>query len=121
MSALAPKGRSVKSDASAAPDGAADGHERAKDFLTAAELAALLEAAKAGRHGTRDYLLLMMVFRHGLRVSEAVSLRLDELDLDRSMVWVHCLKGGLSVQQPVAGDELRAARRYLATRQGDLP
>ena len=121
MSVLAPKRRSVKSDASAAPDGAADGHERAKDFLTAAELAALLEAAKAGRHGTRDHLLLMMMFRHGLRVSEAVSLRLDELDLDRSMLWVHRLKGGLSVQQPVAGDELRAVRRYLATRQGDLP
>ena len=121
MSALAPKRRSVKSDASAAPDGAADGHERAKDFLTAAELAALLEAAKAGRHGTRDHLLLMMMFRHGLRVSEAVSLRLDELDLDRSMLWVHRLKGGLSVQQPVAGDELRAVRRYLATQQGDLP
>lgn len=64
----------------------ADGHERAKDFLTAAELAALLEAAKAGRHGTRDHLLLMMMFRHGLRVSDAVSLRLDELDLDRSML-----------------------------------
>ena len=121
MSALAPKRRSVKSDASAAPDGAADGHERIKDFLTAAELAALLEAAKAGRHGTRDHLLLMMMFRHGLRVSEAVSLRLDELDLDRSMLWVHRLKGGLSVQQPVAGDELRAIRRYLAVRQGDLP
>ncbi len=101
--------------------GAADGHERAKDFLTAAELAALLEATKAGRHGTRDHLLLLMMFRHGLRVREAVSLRLDELDLDRSMLWVHRLKGGLSVQQPIAGDELRAIRRYLALRQGDLP
>jgi integrase len=39
------------------------------------------KAVKAGRHGTRDHLLLMMMFRHGLRVSEAVSLQLDELDL----------------------------------------
>jgi len=37
------------------------------------------------------------------------------------MLWVHRLKGGLSVQQPIAGDELRAIRRYLAVRQGDLP
>ncbi len=85
MPARALKGRSVKSAPGQDKAGAADGHERAKDFLTAAELAALLEAAKAGRHGTRDHLLLMMMFRHGLRVSEAVSVRLDELDLDRSM------------------------------------
>ncbi len=69
----------------------------------------------------RDHLLLMMMFRHGLRVSEAISLRLDELDLDRSMLWVHRLKGGLSVQQPIAGGELCAVRRYLAVRRGVLP
>jgi len=121
MPERAPRVRNVKSRPDQGAAGAADGHERAKDFLTTAALAALLEAAKAGRHGTRDNLLLMMMFRHGLRVSEAVSLRLDELDLDRSMLWVHRLKGGLSVQQPIAGDELRAVRRYLAARQGDLP
>ncbi len=121
MPTQASKGRNVKSRPGRSIVGATDGHERAKDFLTAAELASLLEAAKAGRHGTHDHLLLMMMFRHGLRVSEAVSLRMDELDLDRSMLWVHRLKGGLSVQQPIAGDELRAIRRYLAVRQGNLP
>jgi len=121
MPERAPKGRNVKSGPGQNAVVATDEHERAKDFLTAAELAALLEAAKAGRHGTRDHLLLLMMFRHGLRVSEAVSLRLDELDLDRSMLWVHRLKGGLSVQQSIAGDELRAVRRYLAMRQGELP
>jgi len=121
MPAQSPKERNVKSGPRLGATGAADGHERAKDFLTAAELAALLGAAKASRHGTRDHLLLMMMFRHGLRVSEAVGLRLDELDLDRSMLWVHRLKGGLSVQQPIAGDELRAIRRYLANRESDLP
>ena len=35
------------------------------------ELAALLEAAKAGRHGTRNHLLLTTMFRHGLRASES--------------------------------------------------
>ena len=121
MSKQAPKRQNVKSDLDQAATRATDGHERAKDFLTAAELALLMEAAKAGRHGTRDYLLLLMTFRHGLRVSEAINLRLDELDLDRSMMWVHRLKGGLSVQQPIAGDELRAIRRYLAIRKNGLP
>jgi len=121
MPARAPKGRSVESEPGQGAAGAMDGYERAKDFLTATELATLLEAAKAGRHGTRDHLLLMMMSRHGLRVSEAVGMCLDELDLDRSMLWVHRLKGGLSVQQPIAGNELRAIRRYPAVRQSDLP
>ena len=121
MAARTSKGRNVKSASGQDALGAADGHERAKDFLTTAEVAALLDAAKAGRHGARDHLLLLMMFRHGLRVSEAVGLRLDELDLHRSMLWVRRLKGGLSVQQPIAGDELRAIRRYLAVRQDELP
>lgn len=85
-----------------------DGHERAKDYLTPGEVKALLDAAKAGRHGERDHLRLMMMFRHRLRVSEATSSRRDELDLERARLWVRRLKGGLSVEQPIPGDELRA-------------
>jgi type 1 fimbriae regulatory protein FimB len=62
-----------------------------------------------------------MMFRHGLRVSEATGLRRDELDLDRARLWVRRLKGGLSVEQPIAGDELRAIKRYLTTRTDTLP
>src|SRR4051812_39012130 len=110
-----PKGRKVKSGPVGAVE-ATDRHERAKDYLSPAEMARLLDATKAGRHGVRDHLLLLMPYRHGLRVSEAVGLRRDELDLDRARLWVRRLKGGLSVEQPIAGDELRAIRRYLATR-----
>ena len=45
----------------------------------------------------------------------------DEVDLDRARLWVRRLKGGLSVEQPIAGDELRAFRRYLASREDTLP
>jgi type 1 fimbriae regulatory protein FimB len=39
----------------------------------------------------------------------------------RSRFWVERLKGSLSVEPPVAGDELRAIKRYLATREDNLP
>lgn len=113
-------GRKVKSAPVSAVE-ATDRHERAKDYLSPAEMARLLDAAKAGRHGVRDHLLSLMTYRHGLRVSEAVGLRRDDLDLDRARLWVRRLKGGLSVEQPIAGDELRAIRRYLATRSEALP
>ena len=111
------KGPNVKSHSGPVTDA----HERRRDFLGEAEVTALLDGAKAGRHGARDHLILLTMYRHGLRVSEAVGLRRDEVDLDRARLWVRRLKNGLSVEQPIAGDELRALRRYLATRKDALP
>ena len=112
-----PKRRNVKRGSVVATDA----HERRKDFLTETEMASLLEAAKRGRHGVRDHLLVLMMYRHGLRVSEAVGLRRDDVDLDQARLWVRRLKNGLAVEQPITGDELRAIKRYLATRSDRLP
>src|SRR4029077_18675141 len=52
--------RNVKSVSAAA----ADAHERGKDFLSETEIAVLLDAAKAGRYGVRDHLLILTMYRH---------------------------------------------------------
>ena len=119
------RGQIVKSGCGRGGEGslglAVDASARRKDYLAAAEIAALLYAAKAGRHGARDHLLMLTTYRHGLCVSEVVDLRREEIDLGRSRLWVRRLKGGLSVRHPVGGDELRAIRRHLATRSDTLP
>ena len=115
---MPPNRLKVKSDAHDRP---ADGHERGRDFLREAEIARLLKAVKRGRHGVRDHLLLLFMFRHGLRVSEAIALRRSDVDLDQARLWISRLKNGLSVEQPIAGDELRAIRRWLALREDTLP
>lgn len=99
----------------------ADGHERSKNFLSEKEIDELLEAAKKNRHGTRDHLILLMMYRHGLRVSEVISIKLADLNLQQARIWIRRLKSGLSVEQPIAGDELRAIKRYLKIRNNALP
>ena len=81
----------------------------------------LLEAAKGGPHGERDHALLLLTYRRGLRVSEAVGLKLDHVNLKEGRLWVKRVKGSLDSQQPLSGDELRALKRYLATREDKLP
>ncbi len=93
-----------------------DGH--GKDFLTEREMERLLEAARQGRYGVRDYLLILMAYRHGLRVSELIDIRIRDIDFDTSRLFVRRIKGSLSTHQPIEGDELRALRAWLRERDG---
>lgn len=91
--------------------------DRGKNFLTEAEMKRFLEAARRGRHGVRDHLLMLLAYRHGLRVSELVDVRMKDLDLETGRLYVRRKKGSLSTHQPVEGDELRAIRSWLRERE----
>ena len=76
-----------------------------------------LDAARHSRHGMRDDAMMLMAFRHGLRVSELVDMRLKDMDLETSRLYVRRKKGSLSTHQPIEGDELRALRAWLRLRE----
>ncbi len=94
--------------------------QNAKNFLTESEMKKFLGASRKGRHGVRDHCLMLMAFRHGLRVSELIDIRLKDLDIETSRIYVRRLKGSLSTHQPIEGDELRAIRAWLRIRE-DYP
>jgi type 1 fimbriae regulatory protein FimB len=64
----------------------------------------------------RDRCLLLLLFRHGLRVSEACGLKLSQVDAVSRVLHVARLKKGLSTTQPLRDDELRAIKAWLAVR-----
>ena len=85
---------------------------RSREHLTPDEVERLITAAKSlGRHGHRDSALIMIAFRHGLRVSELVALRWDMIDLKQGVMHVSRLKNGVNSTHPLRGPELRALRK----------
>jgi type 1 fimbriae regulatory protein FimB/type 1 fimbriae regulatory protein FimE len=85
---------------------------RNREYLSEREVGKVIAAAGAqGRHGIRDSALILMAYRHGLRVSELVSLRWDQIDLAQGLVHVARLKNGMPSVHPLRGPELRALRR----------
>lgn len=84
-------------------------HYRSREYLTLAEVDKLIMAAELrGRHPVRDKVLLLMMFRHGLRVSEATSLRWDAVMFNQKTISVTRLKGSNSGTHPLEPDELEA-------------
>ena len=60
------------------------------------------------RWGHRDATAILIAYRHGLRSSELVALRWDDIDLPAGKLHVRRAKGGTASVHPIGGRELRA-------------
>ena len=88
------------------------GSEPRRQYLTEREVDLLCDAArKRGRYGHRDATMILMAYRHGLRVSELVALRWDQIDLEAGRLQVIRRKGSDDSVQPLSGVEIRALRK----------
>lgn len=92
-----------------------------KTWVTATEVKSLCQAAKQTRNPIRNELIILMLYRHGLRVSELCHLKLEQVHLEQSTILIKRFKNGIDGMHPIAGDELRLLRRYLRERQSTLP
>ena len=85
---------------------------RPREYLTPAEVETLIATArKRGRYGHRDATMILIAYRHGLRVSELCRLEWSQIDFASGLLHVVRLKGSISTTHPLRGVELRALRR----------
>ena len=70
-----------------------------------------MDAAGGNRWGHRDATAILLAYRHGLRASELVALRWDDIDFQTGKLHVRRSKGGTPSVHPIGGRELRALRR----------
>lgn len=74
-----------------------------RKHLTVREVERLIAATKVSRNDTRDRCLLLLMFRHGLRVSKACNLDLSGVDIESRVLHVARFKKGLSHNAPNPG------------------
>lgn len=94
--------------------------ERSREHLTPEEADKLLKASRDPDHSRnpeRDYCLLLLMYRHGLRVSEALGLKISDIDLDAKRIHIKRLKHGESTSQPLYNGELGAVNAWLKVRR----
>jgi integrase len=90
-------------------------------YLTEDELEKLIKATRKARYGRRDATLILLMARHGLRVTEAVDLRWDQVDFAKGHLHVRRLKGDIHSVHPIQGDELRALRELRRNQKPTRP
>jgi len=99
-------------------------HGMSMQFLEPAEVLAVLKAAKAKGH--REWAMILVAYKHGMRASEVCNLRVDDLDLKTCSITVARLKGSLRTTQAVTEhrgepllNEQRALSQWLKQRPND--
>jgi integrase len=70
-----------------------------------------------GRHAHRDSTLILLIYRHGLRVAEVASLRWEQIDWNGGIIYVNRVKKGTPSTHPLYSEEIRSLRKL----QRDYP
>jgi site-specific recombinase XerD len=85
---------------------------RPREYLTPKEVDRLIMASRKGkrRYGLRDATMILVAYRHGLRVSELCALTWDQIDFSHGLIHVRRLKNGIPSVHQLGGEEMRSLR-----------
>ena len=84
---------------------------RCREYLLEDEVEALIKAARSNRYGLRDSTIIMLGYRHGLRVGEIVRLRWAQIDFRDRQIHMQRLKHGINTVHPLHEKEIRALKQ----------
>jgi integrase len=98
-----------------------NGDLRTREYLTEAEVERLMKATTGNRHPHRDATMILVTYRHGLRASELVDLRWEQVDFRTATLHVRRVKQGTASTHPIVGDEQRALRRLQREQEPKSP
>jgi integrase len=84
---------------------------RDREYLFEEEVKAMIQVAFKGRWGHRDSTLILMGYRHGLRISELVNLRWQQINFNTGHIHVRRVKGSRPSVHPLSAEEMRALRQ----------
>jgi site-specific recombinase XerD len=93
-------------------------------YLSPEEIMAVHKAAR--ERSTRDWAMILLAYRHGLRASEVCGLKLTDIDLKAGSISIRRLKGSLQTVQPLYPhrgqpllDEMSSLRAWMRERPND--
>ena len=92
---------------------------RVREHLTEVEIDKLLATLRRNRHGHRDWLIGLVIHRHGLRVSEACDLRRDDIDLPKRTIAVRRLKRSTDSVHYLERDEVNGLKLLQRQQKAD--
>ena len=85
---------------------------RSREYFFPEEIEILLEATRTSpRYGHRNYTLVLISFRHGLRVREAHELRWAQIDFTLKKIHINRVKRGQPSIHPLRSDEVIALHK----------
>jgi type 1 fimbriae regulatory protein FimB len=93
--------------------------KRSREYLTAAEMERLLTASRDPantRNPVRDHAILLLMFRHGLRVTELCDMKVTDVNVNTKEVHVNRLKGSEGGPHPLHNGESSVVKAWLAKR-----
>jgi type 1 fimbriae regulatory protein FimE len=97
---------------------------KSMQHLEPCEILAVLRVAKVA--GAREWAMVLLAYKHGMRASEVCNLRLNDVDLRNGSITIARLKGSLRTIQAMAEhrgepllNERRAIKEWVGKRRDD--